>query len=334
MNDKKINQMSGNISELLAERLGQQVSTALVEALYPEISRLGQTMEQMAQNIKFQSESGIHTLADSFFARLTRQTTDYNADIIENILNANKLQLVGLEQSEKLIERLEEKNTLLMERMIQEREELQQYIKQSSELLFVQTDAIQRLQGNQELLSSRLEQMEEQYRITDGQLNQAILMTEKLNQGQERLNQHTEELLGLFGDCQRQWIEDVQACNSSLEQQSQAIRSSLETTSGQIHHNLEAASENIRSNLETSSQALLETSTKAKSCIELLDRSFTDYQQKLEENLSDVFGVMDRQLAEISKSLGQGAEEIAAASKAVPRAMRSVIEEMRQAVEG
>ncbi|MBP1755839.1 MAG: hypothetical protein H6Q59_2237 [Firmicutes bacterium] len=322
MNDKKISQMSGNISDLLAERLGQQMSTALAEALYPEISRIGQAMEQMAQDIKHQNESGIHTLADSFFTRMTQQTTNYNTDIIENIRNSNNLQHACTEQSEKLIERLEEKSNLLMDQMKQEREEYLQYRKQSFELTSIHTDIIRKLQENQDMLSSRLDQMQEQFRVTDGQLKQAVLMTEKMNQGQELLNLHTDEMLKMFNDCQRQWVEDIKSCNSSLERQSQSIRSNLETTAQQMNNNLEA-----------SSQALLEASINAKSCIEILDRSFTDYQQKLDENINDVFGVMDQHLAGISKSLGQSAEEIAAASKAVPRAMRSVIEEMKQAAE-
>ena len=69
MNRKKMNQMSDHISDRLTEPLGEQIAITLVEALYPTVKQMGITLEQLAQDIKYQEESGIHDLADSFFNR-------------------------------------------------------------------------------------------------------------------------------------------------------------------------------------------------------------------------------------------------------------------------
>lgn len=303
--------MSDHISSKLTEPLGEQITITLVEALYPAIKQMGNIMEQLAQDMKYQDESGINDLADSFFNRLIQHTKDYNTYIVNNIQSANELQRGCIAQSEHLLDKLIEQNKELMDQRKLEQEEHSKIMNQSFELISMQQDAISRLLENQKVLSSRLDQMQEQYRMVNEQHKQTMMLTERISHGQEQLHRHSEEILEVFHKCQRLWIEDIKESSNNLEHQSQVIQN----------------------NLDTASLALLEASSKTKSCIEVMDVSLVQYQQKLEISIHDIFGVIDQHLAGITKSLGESAAEIADTAKAVPRAMRTVIEEMKQGIE-
>lgn len=121
MNMKKVYQMSDHISSKLTEPLGEQITITLVEALYPAIKQMGNIMEQLAQDMKYQDESGINDLADSFFNRLIQHTKDYNTYIVNNIQSANELQRGCIAQSEQLLDKLIEQNKELMDQRKLER---------------------------------------------------------------------------------------------------------------------------------------------------------------------------------------------------------------------
>jgi predicted nucleic acid-binding Zn-ribbon protein len=218
----------------------------------------------------------------------------------------------------------------------------EKYMQQSLELMAKQHDTMLIQQENQNLLSARMEQMNEQSRLAEEQLQQAMSMSEKLDQNQVELQNHMEEILSSFSGEQKHWLENLAICSNDLEQKADKIQTNLgqqtdkiQTNLGQqtemIQNNLSQQTETIQLNLGSATEALLEVSVNAKNSMELLEGNFELFQKKTEESLTGIFGIMDEQIAGIAKSLGQSAVEISEAASTVPRAMRSVIEEMKQA---